>query len=240
MAFPQVGEITVTQFGVDATAHLVNMPAAVDAGDLLICLFSNDNSARYPATPAGWTLLWSGTTGSTSFSAFAKDADGTEDGTTVDFVTSSSEMAVAHVYRITAASWLGTLGTDVVVGTPATGTNVNPNPPSVTPGWTDDTLWIACFGGNNDNTVSAFPTNYTNTTSHNSGGGTGGCTLGSCRRELNAGSDDPGFFTFSESTGWVANTIAIRPAAVAGGGDARGAITTRRNRLLLKLGGTCG
>ena len=37
MAFPTVESITETAFASDATAHDVDMPATVNAGDLLLC-----------------------------------------------------------------------------------------------------------------------------------------------------------------------------------------------------------
>lgn len=219
MATPTVESVTVTPFATDANNHLVAMPATVNAGDLLLMMYAGDDSiaAATLTTPTDWSAL-SGPTDSPSsaqFVVYGKDAVGDEDGTTVDVVCSTTQKGVAHVWRI--SGWGGTLADDVDVGTAATGTSTTPNPPSVTAGWGSDTnLFISCFGGNNDNTVSAFPTSYTgNNNSNNSTGGTGGATVASCSRALTAASDDPSTFTWSESTGWVAQTIVVKPAAAA-------------------------
>ena len=45
LAAPVVASVTETAFDSDTTDHYVDMPAAVDAGDLLIVLFTNDGDA---------------------------------------------------------------------------------------------------------------------------------------------------------------------------------------------------
>ena len=106
LAAPAVASVTETAFGADTADHYVNMPAAVDTGDLLIVLFTNDGSATV-TTPAGWSLLASNASGAqVRLSVYYKIAAGTEGGTTVNFVTSAAEQAAAQVYRIT--NWHGT------------------------------------------------------------------------------------------------------------------------------------
>ena len=106
LAAPVVTSVTETAFGTDTTDHYVNMPATVNAGDLLIVLFTNDRNETV-TTPAGWTALASDANGqAVRLSVYYKIAAGTEDGTTVNFVTSSTEQAAAQVYRIT--NWHGT------------------------------------------------------------------------------------------------------------------------------------
>lgn len=212
MGFPAVQSITETLFNSDATAHLVNMPATVDAGDLLLVLFANDDNATV-TTPSGWTLL--GTDTNSTFlrlSIYYKSADGTEDGTTVDFVTSATEQAVAQVYRIT--------GWDSIEGSifDPNGSSTTPDPPSFNPtGWgVRDTLWIAAEANANGETVSAYPTSYTNGTNSVSTGGvsTDRAGLGSARRENAVETEDPGTFTISGTTRWLAATIAIEPFSI--------------------------
>ena len=66
------------QFSTAANAHLVDMPATVDAGDLLLLLFSNDGNF-VPATPSGWTVLdTEPVSGAGQITIFAKDAIGDE------------------------------------------------------------------------------------------------------------------------------------------------------------------
>lgn len=189
------------------------MPATVDPGDLLIVILGQLAEAATVTTPSGWTAFHSTQTGGVGrLSVYHKSASGSEDGGTVDFVTSSATTAAAQVYRIT--GWSA-----IEAATPATLSpgSTTPNPPSFNPsGWgTEDTLWIAYFGGaNDDNIVTAYPANYTNGIDTISGAGSdAGCEIGSARRENAAASEDPGPFTINGGEDWVAGTIAVRPAA---------------------------
>ena len=60
MSAPVVSSVTETAFGTDTFDHYVNMPLAIDAGDLLIVLFANDRR-RSVTTPGGWIELASDT-----------------------------------------------------------------------------------------------------------------------------------------------------------------------------------
>jgi len=212
LAAPVVASVTETAFDTDTTAHYVNMPATVNAGDLLIVLFTNDGNATV-TTPGGWTELASNAAGTAvRCSVYYKIAVGDEDGTTVNFVTSASEQAAAQVYRIT--DWQGT--TPPEISTAATGTSTAPNPAPLNPaGWdVADTLWLAVAGqdrGDQSGTT-AYPASYTDGTSTLSSDGTGSCRTHSARRVLAAASEDPGTFTIPVSEQWVAFTIAVRPA----------------------------
>lgn len=212
MAFPVVESVTPTIFSTAATAHLVTMPATVNAGDLLIARITTAGSNANGAvtTPGAWNLLHSTVGGTTTrLSAYYKIAVGDEDGTTVDFVTFAAVKAVAHVHRI--SGWHGT--TPPEVGTATTGSSVSPDPPSLTPSWgAADTLWLASCGAalGGSQSVSAYPTDYINgndditTTS-------GAAFIGSANRNLNAASDDPGAFTLTLTAVWVAQTLAVQP-----------------------------
>jgi len=195
------------------------MPATVAAGDLLICLFAYNNGNPFTSavsTPSGWTSLEHTTmgTGQSRFALFAKVAAGTEGGTTVGFTTNNAEQAAVQVYRIPAASWEGTLAG----GIDSAATSGTANPPSLAPGWgTEDILWIAAVSGDNaaSNPVSGYPSNYGSGEDETTAGGTIGGWVGSARRELSAGSEDPGTFTVATGGQTLHSiTIAVRPAAV--------------------------
>jgi hypothetical protein len=211
LAAPVVASVTETAFGTDTTDHNVNMPATVNAGDLLIVLFTNDGSATV-TTPAGWSLLASDTSGSAvRLSVYYKIAAGTEGGTTVNLVTSASEQAVAQVYKIT--NWHGT--TPPEISTVATGADTRPNPASLNPaGWdVADTLWLAVAGQDRGDQLgtTAYPVHYTDGTSTLSSSGTANCRTLSARRVLAIASENPGAFTIPAWEEWVAFTIAVRP-----------------------------
>jgi hypothetical protein len=209
--FPAVASVTASSFPVHQTSHAVAMPAEVSAGDLLLVIFTN-HAFPTVATPAGWTLI--GTTLNTTVvrtSRYAKRADGTEGGTTVDFQTSQMETAVAHVYRVTGWSDGGPLA-DAIADAAAVGDGLSPDSPALAPSWgAASTLWIATYGAQNLGRTSAYPASYTSGRYDESGGIVGRSSTASARRESAAASEDPGPFTNDASQPWVAVTIAIRP-----------------------------
>ena len=214
LAAPVVASVTETAFGSDTTGHNVTMPATVNAGDLLIVLFTNDGDATV-TTPSEWTELASNEAdGAVRLSVYYKIAAGTEGGTTVNFVTSASEQAAAQVYRIT--DWHGT--TPPEISTAATETSTAPDPAFLDPaGWgVSNTLWLAVAGqdrGDQSGTL-AYPISYINGTSTQSSSAVGCCRIHSARRVLlTATSEDPGPFTIPVTEQWVAFTIAVRPAS---------------------------
>lgn len=215
MAFPTVDDFLEQAFGSASQTHNVTMPSTVIANDLLLVLFSNNTgSSTSVTTPSGWSLLGSNYHSDfTTFSIFAKVAVGDEDGTSVNFETSTSVTACSHVYRI--SGWYEAIGgVEATLGAP--GGTTTPNPPSHTASWgSADNLWIACFGaGDDDQATTAYPTNYTNGDYVISGGGNNnGCEIGSARRENTTATEDPDTFTIASNESVVAATISIRPAS---------------------------
>jgi hypothetical protein len=135
------------------------------------------------------------------------------------FVQSGSSRSVWCAYRITGTSRSRT----PTIGTIATGSSVNPNPPSASvTGGPLDILAIACFAGagelaDNDSLVTTFPTNYSSGQVEKTGG-IGGSNLagilGSAARQVTgASSEDPGTFTLGTSRAWRAQTIIVYPLA---------------------------
>ncbi len=207
---PTVLSVTPTSDNTDGTSVAVNMPATVNAGDLLIMLVSKDGTGAI-SDVTDWTALWaSSSSGASNFRAFAKSAVGNEDGTTVSVsFGAASETAAAQVIRIQAGTWTGTIG-DIQVGTTATGTSNSPNPPSVTPASTMVALAIACYGADDDDDASAYPYSDGTNTYTESGTGTASCSVGSSTTGVDTGSAvDPGTFTMAASEEWAAQTIIV-------------------------------
>jgi hypothetical protein len=156
-----------------------------------------------------------------------KIADGTETSTfTVGL--STSEAYVWRVFRIT--DWFGDGG---VNGSDpdAEGDDTNPNPSiaTVSGGAASDALWFACGtseGGSPEAEYTVAPASYTNLSTQSTNAGSGGCSMGLARRELNAESENPGAFTQDSSFAWAAMTIAVRPAAA--GDNAKTTLDTIR------------
>jgi hypothetical protein len=140
-----------TDFGAD-TAHLVNMPATVNAGDLLIVAiemyFDELTGGSSITTPSGWTSKSSvtqnfATTDSHRFAVFLKVAAGSEGGGTVDFATAdATTSAAAHTWRVHAGTWGGTLADVEHNADTGGGTGSNPNVGSLSPSWGAD-VWLS-------------------------------------------------------------------------------------------------
>lgn len=197
MAFPQVLGTANSAQSVDATSHSVALPAGVQAGDLLVAVFSTSVSAT-PSWPEGWVVAWSDALHSCAY----KVADGSE-GSSIT-VTTGSVRSAHHVYRIV----------DFDGGTPlsASGTSSAasgaPDPPNLDVGVAADYLWIAMTGDGNV-PIGAAPANYSDKVDSPIGQVV---FNGSARRELNASSENPGTFSAPTNRPWVAATIAIHPA----------------------------
>lgn len=218
MAFPTVSTTASTSDNDSSSPWTENLPASIAAGDLLIMVAHEANNNTALTWPAGWIVITSqdSPTGAHHMEVAYKIADGTE-GATISISGGGGTARMASAaYRITA--WHGT--TPPEVGTAATGTSTNPDPPTVTASWgSADNLFVAAMGQNNiGNAVTAAPTNYSNLATGRNTGGTAGqsgkAALGS--RQLAASNDNPGTFTCADNNQWETQTIVVRPVVVAG------------------------
>ena len=215
MAFPVVAAVNGGNNTTEGKNHTVNLPANISAGDLLLVIFGTDFFPNEDISfPEGWTSLFEVNNDPSApafrMGAWYRVADGTE-GATITVTTVTNQMTAHTSYRITGYSGVPECGTAAVA---TSGTA--PNPPSLTPSWGAlDTLWFAIEGNDDVDTVTAYPTDYTNGRA-DFANATGGCNVGSAYRELNAVSENPDAFTIAASEQWIANTIAVQPAAPAG------------------------
>jgi hypothetical protein len=217
VAFPTVAATNTSVTAVADVNHTVSLPASISAGDLLVVFFGVFTGTV--TTPTGWTSLdalsgW--------YKFLYRVADGSE-GATLAVATGSSTVAIHLSYRITGQH----ASTAPEVGTRATATSANPNPPSLDPaGWgAEDTLWIV-FNNADGSDTTGYPASYSNGIATFTGSTAGGMAA----RQLNATSEDPGTFTLTGSVQWQANTVAVRPAAAAGGTTANAGHASGRGR----------
>lgn len=219
-------DVTPTFNNTNATSHLVSMPATVVAGDLLLMFYTSDGA---PTITDVWTQLYKQAQGTVvSGACYAKIADGTEDGGTVDVATSASEAFAAQVYRYGVADWFGDIATGITVGTPLASANSgsnNPSTPAVNASWgSAANEFIVVMHNSTSATVSAIPSSYGDTVDTNSGGGTASGGVVTARRALSATGDTPGTWTTSVTgVATVTNSVVVRPAGT----------TTRRYSLSL-------
>lgn len=184
----------------------VSMPASIAAGDLLIA-FCSTNTTGGHSTPSGWTKLKEITEVGgglpNTLACFTKTAAGTESGTTPSFTAGSANCA-AHVYRIPAGKWTGSVA--VSSGAHGTVSAMSPDAVTFTAG---RGLFFAAVGYYNGTSSSGYAygsgANATNSFVTNTG--LGSDYLG---KDITSGSEDPGWG--GTVTSWTAMTVAVRAA----------------------------
>ncbi len=210
MSFPVVA---ATNHSVgNGTSHTIDLPAGIEAGDLLIVFFANDSDTDL-TWPEGWTEFfvndWQYVL---HLSVAYRKADGGE-GATIT-VTSDRSRHSSHIsYKIT-----GMIDPDIQApeaSTGVTGTSTNPDPDELTPtGGAKDYLWVAVSANDREWLATAYPTNYVDGETYASGA-LGACTISVATRNLNAVSENPSTFTISNSDEWIACAVAVHPGAEA-------------------------
>lgn len=228
-AFPQVAEVTSGTQTTNSSDWDLTYPSGLEEGDLILAFLAVDGSEA--STPdfsdSGWHRRMRNPL-EVGIIAAAKISDGTETGT-FTVTHGANEQGAWRVYRITGwfgsglwadsatndAGFVSINGTGIALaivdynGTPSTTPSfsggLNPSQWGV-----EKTLWIAAMAADASPTISAFPTNYTNTSADVSGG-SAGATLGLARRESEASSETPGAYTISASEQWATFLVAIRP-----------------------------
>lgn len=223
MAFPQIVASNFSGEESDVTTHGVDLPATVNAGELLL-IYASINDPRTFTAPTGWTLIRELAFDLNAGAVFGKVAAGTEGGTSVTFDTSGTTRS-AH-YSIAVSGWGGALTSVEVSAGFGQGSTVTHNPDAVTASWgADDNLFIASAhvrkGGSR--VVTAWPTDYTsNQLSYKTAANSGGALIAIASRELASATDDPSTFTTDvDSTNSVSFTTVIKPASAVGTGPSQ-------------------
>jgi hypothetical protein len=212
---PFLESVTVTRFASDTTAHLVNMPAVVNANDGLVTFFGNDGTATV-TNPSGWTERFTTSDATVRGGLYLKTAVGNEDGTTVDFVTSAVEQATAIVYRFRQGTWTHAVA-DIEAANATSGGvgSTTPDPPNLTPSWgSAANVWIAAHVHDVDRPLTVYPTDYWNHFVIAKNTGAAASQVSGMFRTT-AASQDPATFTIGTAEEWVATTVAIRPPSAA-------------------------
>lgn len=212
-SFPVIESMAATEQTSDSTSWVVTMPSGIAAGDLLIAIIGSDSNTSVSswATTAStaWVEMRDGFGGSVTAACAYKEADG---GGTDDLTINiaHSQRGGVIVYRISGHADVGTQAPEARGQN--SGTSTTPDPASHTPtGGAKDYLWITYAAMNGGDTITSYPTNYSDTGQALAPTGVG-ASISYGSRELNAASEDPGVFTFPNSENWMCGTIAIHPA----------------------------
>ncbi len=227
MAFPVIASKTFTVPGGLGSSIVANLPATINAGDLLIfwAVTGADRAgsmgSAVDSTSDTWAVLVSPEANvEFTWALYYKIADGDEDGGTVTVSWTTDDRRLGYVRRYT--SWHGTTPPEVPAS--ASGDSNAPDPPSRTASWgSEDTLWEACCAANRFTDITG-PDSYTfNTTQgtdwDQTGAGVDHPHVAVASRENATTTENPGAFAITAtSETWLATTIAIRPAAAAPSG----------------------
>lgn len=190
---------------VNGTSHAITLPPDIQAGDLLIVIFSVDAnetvSINTGVSGNNWTVLATQSNSTTvTGSIIYKVAEGGDALT----LTTTTEQSSHLVYRI--ANYSG-----VPTATASTGTT-NIDPPLHTPaGGTDNYLWIATRSGDSTTAATAAPSGYSFWRQADAPG-TGGAATDAAVLFANGSSENPGTWTNGAVAG-VSFTISIAGAA---------------------------
>ena len=225
MAFPSIGTLATTA-DTSSTSVTVNMPASISAGYLLLVICAQD--AIGTITQSGgsdWTKIEQiNDSGSQcSFAIFGKIAAGSDALTLTS--TDSQDMACVALNILNHGVTSGL--TEIIRGTAANGADASPDPPNCNPGSAKDYLWIEAFAADDDDDTATYESaNYNQVAQIQSANSTSSCLCSVASRGLNASAENPGVMAMAATEEWIAQTLAIPPAAV--GND-----QNQRNKALL-------
>lgn len=215
MAFPTVVSRNESSTATAGTSHVVNLPAGLVSGNLILVLTNIGSTAATFNTLTGWNeIVDEGS--ANGITMWYRVADGSE-GATVTFTSSASTRDASVSYQINGALSPATQAPQL--STVATGTSTTPNATTCTPtGGAKDYLWITMFGmageqADDDTLVTGTPTNFVNTLQKTCGvAGTNlGGMIASAEFASNAASMDAAAWTSVDNAAWRAYTIAIHP-----------------------------
>lgn len=206
MAFPVVESVSTWGTGAPGTSHgPISLPSGIQAGDLLLCLFSSDGSPTITAS-SGWDKLGQAQySGQVAGAVFTRTATG-DAADTLTVTTSATEIGAAIVYRISGAAQSGVSGSAAFGGS-----NSTIDAPAYTlPDGATDALWVYFHAGNYTQITSTPPSGYTNLTTELVSV-SGSASASSAYRTATVATEDPSACSATTGNYWTAWTIAVAP-----------------------------
>lgn len=217
MAFPSIAQtVTSTDETDDTTQTASNFSSAPTAGNLLLWAVGIDGGGTtISVAPSGWTTITEDDNVSDcGLHIFAKESEGDENGGTETYTSGSAERSAHAMFEISGATPLATQAPEV--GTAASHDAATTfDPPSLTPtGGAKDYLWFFFLAvDRGDESISAYPSGYSNTNLVNTAAAAGGAGIAYGSRTNNASSENPGTGTMSNGDS-LSQTLAIHPATI--------------------------
>jgi hypothetical protein len=185
----------------------INVPLPThQTGDLLIIYLIIDGS-RTMTGASGWTWLGQdNSAGSPTIGIVYKVAtSSSETSPNIDYASKEQGVYISLAY--TTGTYTGT----PEISSFATGSGVNPDPPSLTTSWGTmyDTRFIAIVGTDGITSSTVEPTNYTHSVDISTTSGQGASASTAYRHINTASAENPSTFTMDVSETWVAVLIAL-------------------------------
>lgn len=211
---PVIEGTAETAVSTAGTSHAITLPASIASTDLVLILMDIGSTSATLNALTDWTedLDESAANGLKILRYTGAGVPGNP-----TFTSSASTRSASIAYRISGAD----KAIAPQIGTTATGTSVNPNPPSVTPtgGTSKPYLFLAFFGSageeaDDDTWVTAAPSGYTGLlqkTCGTAGTNLGGLIGAASRTNTSGSAEDPATFTMAVSAAWRAQTVIIHP-----------------------------
>jgi len=196
------GSLTTSNYSGMESVQLINLPAGINSGELLLIMVMIDRDRAPPSGLSGYTNLnyFKGDPGG---GLYYKIATGSETNPTATYTSGCNVTYVtARISNFDPAQAPSASGT-------TTGTSTAPNSNNIVLTWGPaDALVFSFFSTFNNTgvTISSQPSTYTGPTPSSGVGSVAYKGL------LNISSEDPGAFTISPSISWRAFTIAVKGA----------------------------
>lgn len=207
-AYPTVGSTTSTT-DIEGDTTVLNMPASIAAGDLLLqaCGHQSGSTILSQTGGADWTRIVGTLGASLSRAVFAKIAAGGDTITVDGFL--NGDTACSAVRIPAGEHGVSNVATDITVAA-NTATGTNPDPSNVNPGVSADYLVLIATLTYAAVNVTVQSTGYTETV--NSGAGLLARSIVS-QKNVTASSEDPSAQTLASSNEYHVVTMAIPPSS---------------------------
>lgn len=198
MTYPTIVSSTGMSSAGNSSPYSVTLPSPINAGNTIVVVLEIANGIAI-TPPAGFTEKLDASPGlGARIGVYTKTADGTEDGTSISFTNGSTGECKYQAYALDST----TGSVETATGYTSFGAN---DPPSITPSWSGDTLYLAAiFNTGGSGNPSAAPSGYSGYSEHENAIGDAAIAY-----KTGSGTENPGAFTASSAI-WANLTVAIQ------------------------------
>jgi hypothetical protein len=206
-SFPTLAATATTAIGSNTTSHVVNLPAGIANGDLLLMWFRTGNTTTPHTAPSGWTEFQTNSVTSGRTTLFWRVSDGS-DGSTATVTSTNARRSAAIVMRITGQA----ASSPIQAG--AFSSSYDPDSLTAS-GGSAKYLWLAMCSSRQTIDITAAPTNFTGlvVASSTTLGGTNvlEVVMAIASRQFETATQDPDAFTAASNNIPMSLCVLIKP-----------------------------